>query len=162
MTPFGSSTFREAYAHGINLILDYNEHYNNTDFTRPPQYLHMVIVSEEDAVGKVSKKDISALQNQLLVKMKESAFNHQTIFIPYYSESQMSELDSECATFVAQLGFYGKKRGVRSAKTMAGYISEKFEMFLNESANTKASEFMNNKGTKKRSYSMSSFASDDD
>jgi hypothetical protein len=46
--------------------------------------------------------------------MKESAFNHQTIFIPYYSESKESELDNECATLAGQMGLSAKKRGVRS------------------------------------------------
>ena len=68
--------------------------------------------------------------------MKESAFNHQTIFIPYYSESKESQLDNLCATFAGQIGLFGKKRGVRSQRKLNDYIQEKIDRFMGEKADT--------------------------
>jgi hypothetical protein len=60
------------------------------------------------------------------------------------------------------LGHFGKKRGVRSAKKLNSYITEKLEMFLDERANTAACDFMNaNRSSQSFSYvSQSSFMSE--
>lgn len=55
LNPYGLSNFLEAYAHGISLLIDHNERYNSTDFKIPPQYLHLVIASEEDRTSLVTK-----------------------------------------------------------------------------------------------------------
>jgi hypothetical protein len=52
-TPKGKSSFREAYVWGIGMLLNLNSNYmaraaNSNEKVLEPQYLHIVIASEDD------------------------------------------------------------------------------------------------------------------
>ena len=77
----GFSSFNEAYATGIAMILQMNTAYLS-EFkmdSRHPQYLHIVIGSEAEETDKYKKnattEDIIKLQNVLLFEMEKGIFN---------------------------------------------------------------------------------------
>ena len=55
---------------------------------------------------------------------------HETIFIPYYTENKNSELDKITAQLNAQLSQHGKKMGIRSKTKLNTYITDKLDAFL--------------------------------
>ena len=114
-----------------------------------PQYLHIVISSERGE-EKPKSEDLMMLQSQLIKSLKKaegvfeeennlSSFEmeragnpHQTVFIPYHTDSQESPLDQEAAQLTTQLVENGKKKGCRSLKRTKAYISEKINLHLDQ------------------------------
>ena len=81
-TTEGSSSFNEAYAAGMAMILQMNASYLS-DFkmdSKSPQYLHIVIGSEAEDPDKYEKnattEDLLKLQNVLLNEM-ETGITHK-------------------------------------------------------------------------------------
>lgn len=75
--PSGPSHFREAYAYGMGMMLDYNSQYIHfsdvlaKNFYKP-EYLHLVIGSEEEApnISQVTEQKIKLMHYQVMNKMK--------------------------------------------------------------------------------------------
>lgn len=80
ITPSGQSKFREAYAYGLGMILQYNKQFifsqlkdQSIGDLRKPEYLHLVIASEieEPGTSRVSQNNISILHRELINNMKK-------------------------------------------------------------------------------------------
>ena len=67
-----------------------------------------------------------------MIDSNTEPINHETVFIPYFTDSKTSELDSQTNSLITLLGKHGKKKGCRSEKAFRQYIKGKLEQFMND------------------------------
>ena len=62
--------------------------------------------------------------------MSEDPIYHETIFIPFYTESKEAAIHTQFALILAQIGRHGKMKRIKSEKSLKEYLADKISIFM--------------------------------
>jgi hypothetical protein len=91
------------------------------------------IIQKEDQHMSTEMATFNADLVAIEIEGDNEPINHETVFIPYYTESKQSPLDMQTNSLITLLGKQGKKKGCRSERAFRQYIRDKLEQFMSDS-----------------------------